>query len=118
MSGYSYTTISMHPGQSPRVGVSIYPDQHASVHYYPAGNDPHAFIGIDHCDAHVTIGTTQDTVITDAHVTFARSLFEAAARFLADCERLRDQHADKTDTTDQGDPVDLVTDQTAPGKAA
>ncbi|MGW4637060.1 hypothetical protein ACWEN6_00960 [Sphaerisporangium sp. NPDC004334] len=38
MSGYSYTTISMHPGQSPRVGVSIHPDEHARVTYYPAGD--------------------------------------------------------------------------------
>ncbi|RCG29089.1 hypothetical protein DQ384_22390 [Sphaerisporangium album] len=106
MSGYSYTTISMRPGQSPRVGVSIHPDEHVSVHYYPAEDDPHAFIGIDYGDAQVNIGTTKDTTVTDTHVKFARNLFEAAARFLADCERLRDQHTRQT------------TEQTTPEKAA
>ncbi|GII63486.1 hypothetical protein Skr01_35710 [Sphaerisporangium krabiense] len=112
MSGYSYTTISMHPGETARVGVSIYPDERASVRYYPAGDDPHAFIGIDYGDAQINIGTTQATKVTDAHVTFARALFDAAARFLTDCERWRDQHARQViDETAHDDTA-------APGKAA
>ncbi|MGW4637059.1 hypothetical protein ACWEN6_00955 [Sphaerisporangium sp. NPDC004334] len=54
----------------------------------------------------MNIGTTSDTTVTDTHVKFARDLFDAAARFLADCERLRDQHARQ------------ATDQTTPDKAA
>ncbi|GGL11605.1 hypothetical protein Sme01_41910 [Sphaerisporangium melleum] len=48
MSGYSYTTVSMHPGQSPRVGVSIHPDEHARVAYYPAGDSVRAFLSVDY----------------------------------------------------------------------
>ncbi|MET8160396.1 hypothetical protein ABZT47_28895 [Sphaerisporangium sp. NPDC005289] len=102
MSGYSYTTISIHPGESPRVGVSIHPDEHARVDYYAAGDSARAFLSVEYGGAWVNIGTTSDTTVTDTHVTFARTLFDAAARFLADCERLRDQH----------------TQQATPGKAA
>ncbi|MEU9890676.1 hypothetical protein [Sphaerisporangium sp. NPDC051011] len=44
--------------------------------------------------------------MSGTHVRFARELFESAARFLADCERLRDEYAEQ------------VPDQATPGKAA
>ncbi|MDH2429284.1 hypothetical protein [Sphaerisporangium sp. TRM90804] len=110
--GYSYTTISMRPGRSPVVDVSVYPDEHARVQYYPATDGPLAFLSVDHGDAKVNIGTTKHTTVTDAHVRFARDLFEAAARFLADCERLRDEHVGDSGDTGTG------TGQATPGKAA
>ncbi|MEV6979916.1 hypothetical protein AB0M95_01430 [Sphaerisporangium sp. NPDC051017] len=106
MSGYTYTTISMHPGKPPRVGVNIYPDDQGTVSYYPADGSARAFLAVDYAGAWVHIGTTSETTVTDTHVKFARDLLEAAARFLADCERLRDQHARQT------------TDQTTPDRAA
>ncbi|MEU9887072.1 hypothetical protein [Sphaerisporangium sp. NPDC051011] len=106
MNGYTYTTISMHPGNPAHVGVNIYPDQHASVRHYPVGDDARVFMSIDFDHTSVSIGTASDTTVTDTHVKFARDLFEAAARFLADCERLRDQHTRH------------ATDKATPGKAA
>ncbi|MFC6085799.1 hypothetical protein [Sphaerisporangium aureirubrum] len=100
MSGYSYTTITMEPDQAPRVAMHLYPDQHARMTYFPATDTPAAFILIEHAKAHLSIGTTSDTTITDAHVQFARDLYGAAAQFLADCERLRDDHATQTDQHD------------------
>jgi hypothetical protein len=101
MSGYSYTTISMEPGRDPRIGVFLYPDQHARVTYFPATDTPAARLLIDHDKAHLSIGTISSAPVTDAQVRFARDLFDAAARFLADCERLRDDHATQVDQHDQ-----------------
>ena len=95
--GYSYTTIRMTPHESPRVGMHIYPDEHARVSYFPVRDTPAAFLSIDFADAHVNIGLASETTVTDVHVKFARDLVAAAAGFLADCERLRDEQADRSD---------------------
>ncbi|MFG1879368.1 hypothetical protein ACGFIV_31470 [Sphaerisporangium sp. NPDC049003] len=112
MSGYTYTTIALEPGTAPRVSVSVYPDERARVSYFPPVIDTRAFLSVQHGDTGVFIGLTSDTVVSDTHVRFARELFESAARFLADCERLRDEHADHVEQVDQ------VPDQATPGKAA
>jgi hypothetical protein len=106
MKGYSYTTITMKPDASPRVSVYITPDERAQVQYFPVKKDPHPFVLVEYAGAQVSIGLNSDTQVTDTHVRFARGLFAAAAGFLADCERLRDQHAKQT------------SNQTAPDKAA
>jgi hypothetical protein len=93
VSGYSYTTISLAPRRTPRVGVSIYPDKSAEVEYYRATGDAQAFIRIEQGDMHVHIGTTKDTKVTDEHVQFSRQLVDAATGFLADCERLHTEQA-------------------------
>ncbi|WP_214411389.1 hypothetical protein [Sphaerisporangium fuscum] len=107
MSGYSYTTIRMEPGESPRVGVSIYPDETAMVRYFPSRDTPAAFIGIDFADSQISIGLTRDTTVTDVQVKFARELVDAAAAFLAGCERLRDERV-----------AGGSSEQATPGKAA
>lgn len=99
--GYSYTTITMKPGEAPRVHVSVYPDRHASVRYFTAQEDSRPIMALDHDGAHVTIGITRDMTVTDAHVDFARELASAAARFLAACEHLRDEHATRDDQAGQ-----------------
>jgi len=105
MSGYSYTTISMAPGQAPRVGVSIYPDDKAEIRYFPTTEDgSRAFIAIDHGPAHINIGLSNQTSVTDAHITFARNLVAAAVALLADCQRLKATDSNHTDDeTDQAD---------------
>ncbi|MGA4994300.1 hypothetical protein [Nonomuraea bangladeshensis] len=85
---YSYTVIRVRPDEEPRIGVSIYPDSSAQVTYYPAGKGSHAFIDIAFAATHVSIGTTRDTEVTAERVAFARELSDAAAAYLADCERL------------------------------
>ncbi|MEV0581303.1 hypothetical protein [Nonomuraea sp. NPDC050310] len=87
--GYSYTTISVRPGDEPRIGVSIYPDARARVEYYTANPEMHPFLSIEYGAAHVSIGATKTAKVTDEHVKFARQLLDAATAFLADCERLR-----------------------------
>jgi hypothetical protein len=106
MKSYSYTTITMTPDTSPRVSLFITPDERARVQYFPATDDPHAFVSVGYAGAQMSIGLTSDTQVTDMHVRFAADLLAAAAAFLADCERLRDEHAKQT------------SDQTAPDKAA
>jgi hypothetical protein len=88
MSGYSYTTISIDPGQQPQIGVSIYPDEHAEVTYYPAREKgSRAFIGITQADVNVRISLPDHTRVTGTQLAFARALFHAAAALLAHCER-------------------------------
>ena len=94
MTGYGYATITMKPDASPRVSLFITPGEHARVHYHAAQQDAHAFMSVEYAAAQMSIGLTSDTTVTDTHVRFARDLLSAAAGFLADCERLRDQHAD------------------------
>jgi hypothetical protein len=92
--GYSYTTISMQSGRSPYLNVTIYPDAHARVRYCPAENGKSScHVSIQHGDAMVAVGLTSDATVTPAQVDFARELFNAAAAFLADCERLAVAHA-------------------------
>ncbi|MEU8268829.1 hypothetical protein AB0B89_16855 [Sphaerisporangium sp. NPDC049002] len=93
MSGYSYTTISMEPGEFPTVGMHIYPDQRAEVRYFPATPTARPFLLVAHGQAQVTIGLTTQMAVTDAHVQFARALLSGVAAFVADCERLRDENA-------------------------
>ncbi|MEV7968305.1 hypothetical protein AB0O34_20320 [Sphaerisporangium sp. NPDC088356] len=93
MSGYGYTTITMKPDTSPRVSLYITPDEHARVFYHPSKEDPHAFVSVEYAGTQMSIGLTANTRVTDVHVRFARELLTAAAAFLADCERLRDEHA-------------------------
>ncbi|MFI7440796.1 hypothetical protein [Nonomuraea indica] len=87
MTGYSYTTISIDTGEEPRITVALHPDASARVAYYPT-NSSRPFIDIEHAGARVIIGTGPDAKVTEQHVTFARHLLDAAAAFLADCERL------------------------------
>ncbi|MFG1877057.1 hypothetical protein ACGFIV_19625 [Sphaerisporangium sp. NPDC049003] len=110
MKGYSYTTITMEPDEAPRVGMHVYPDEHARVSYFPARDTPASFVSVDFADSHLSIGLTAETTVTDMHVKFARGLLEAAAGFLADCERLRDEHATRIEhnTTEQASPAKVA----------
>ncbi|MEU8104594.1 hypothetical protein AB0C18_12835 [Nonomuraea muscovyensis] len=89
MIGYSYTTILVRPDEEPRIAVAIHPDERTRVEYYPAKEDSHAFPRVEYGPVAVTIGTRSQSQVTDEHVWVARQLFDAAAGFLADCERLR-----------------------------
>ncbi|NUW43642.1 hypothetical protein [Nonomuraea rhodomycinica] len=87
MSGYSYTTINVTSDGEPRIRVSLYPDERARVEYYPAERGC-PFLNIEHAGARVSIGLTHGSEVAEQHVRFARGLLDAAAAFLADCERL------------------------------
>ncbi|MEW9549712.1 hypothetical protein [Nonomuraea sp. NPDC050783] len=89
---YSYTVLSIRPGEEPRIDVSVYPDSSAQVTYHSIGDGFHASINIAFAATRLSIATTRDAEATAERVAFARQLSEAAAAFLADCERL---HADR-----------------------
>ncbi|GAA1272965.1 hypothetical protein GCM10009677_27660 [Sphaerisporangium rubeum] len=100
--GCSFTTITMRPGCAPRIGVHLYPDRYAEVNYFPATDSTAAFVSISHGGTSLSIGTASDATVTDAHVDFARKLACAAAQFLDNCERLRDEHATRDNHTGTG----------------
>ncbi|MGH3222579.1 MAG: hypothetical protein ACRDPY_28435 [Streptosporangiaceae bacterium] len=84
--GYTYTTISAHPGDPVRIGVSFYLDQDAWIVVPGAGTDkPH--LTIAHGDVSVHIGPRTDPV-TGEDARLARHLAEQAVTYAAEIERL------------------------------
>jgi hypothetical protein len=92
---YTYVTVIVEPGASPRVNLSYYTgdlDISASVI-----KDIRPYLSLHSPEGAVTISTSGAGPVTDRDVKVARQLVEAATRYLADCERLRDQ-IDQADT--------------------
>jgi hypothetical protein len=102
---YTYVTVSLTPGQSPDVNVSF----HDSAMWVRAcvvgGVRPYLTVSTDR--ANVSISTVGGGPVTDADVSSARQIFNAAATYLADCERLHAEQAAHRDQSDQ----DATTDQ-------
>ncbi|MFE3454802.1 hypothetical protein ACFXJ8_38355 [Nonomuraea sp. NPDC059194] len=81
---YTYLTLSMRPGEPSRVGVSFHTVElraHSCV-----GENGKPYFDLSTSEATVTVSTAGP--VTDQDLTIARDLFNAAARYLADCERL------------------------------
>ncbi|MFI7643161.1 hypothetical protein [Nonomuraea sp. NPDC049400] len=94
---YTYLTLSMQPGSSPRLHISF----HTADLHVRAGmlDKPRPYLEISSREANVSISTTGAGPVTDADLSTARLIFDAAARYLADCERLHtNQSATKTAT--------------------
>ncbi|MGW0202090.1 hypothetical protein [Nonomuraea sp. NPDC003201] len=96
---YTYVTLSMRPDDAPHLGVSFYTPR-LRVSSGLLLSNPRPFLEFTSHEAHVHISTTGAGRVTDADLATAREIFNAAARYLADCERLHtDQSAtDKTAT--------------------
>ncbi|WP_219509287.1 hypothetical protein [Nonomuraea ceibae] len=96
---YTYVTLSMRPDSEPRLAISFYtPGLRVS-----AGmlfNDPRPYLEIRSRDTDVHISTTGAGPVTSADLDTAREIFNAAARYLTDCERLRAEQS----ATDQATP--------------
>jgi len=95
---YTYVTLSMRPESTPQVGVSF----HTPGLKVCAGlllNKPRPYLEFSSHEANVHISTTGAGPVTDADLAIAREIFAAAARYLADCEQLHAEQADK-DATD------------------
>ena len=88
---YTHVTLSMEPDATPHVGVSF----HTADLRIRAGvlDQPRPFLRISSDEAAIWVSTTGAGGVTDADLHTARQLFEAAARYLADCERL---HSDQS----------------------
>ncbi|SDQ77681.1 hypothetical protein [Thermostaphylospora chromogena] len=104
---YTYVTVSIRPAEPSRVWVSFCtPELDARAGVLESGRP---FLDISSTAAGVTISTTGAGPVTAADLETARQIFNAAARYLADCERLH-----TTQATD-GDPA---TSSSAPGGEA
>ncbi|MEO3795793.1 hypothetical protein ABGB14_36775 [Nonomuraea sp. B10E15] len=99
---YTYVTLTMRPDSAPHLSISF----HTPGLRVSAGmlfNSPRPYLEISSRDTDVHISTTGAGPVTSADLDTAREIFNAAARYLADCERL---HAEQP-----------ATDQTATGAA-
>ncbi|WP_049558934.1 hypothetical protein [Nonomuraea sp. SBT364] len=95
---YTYLTCSLRPESTPHLGVSFYtPDLRVRAGILLS--NPRPYLEFSSPEAHVHISTTGAGPISDADLSLARDIFNAAARYLADCECLHAEQADK-DATD------------------
>ncbi|MFG1708693.1 hypothetical protein ACFLIM_36400 [Nonomuraea sp. M3C6] len=96
---YTYVTLSMRPDSAPHVGVSF----HTPGLRVSAGmllSNPRPYLEFSSSEADVHISTTAAGPVTDADLATAREIFNAAARYLADCERL---HVEPSATSKDAD---------------
>ncbi|MEU4228916.1 hypothetical protein AB0F17_31870 [Nonomuraea sp. NPDC026600] len=100
---YTHVNMCLTPGKAPRVGVSFHT---AQIHLYNLLVNGRPVLDLSSADATVSISTNGAGPVSDQDVTLARELFNAAARYLADCERL---HTDPSSS----DTTSKATDQTA-----
>ncbi|MEV4108127.1 hypothetical protein [Nonomuraea sp. NPDC049695] len=99
---YTYVTLSLRPESTPHVGVSFY-TPNLKVRAGLLLSNPRPYLEFSSHEANVHISTTGAGPVTDADLAIAREIFNAAARYLADCECL---HAEQSATTkDATDPA-------------
>ncbi|MFI6919961.1 hypothetical protein ACIBIZ_08405 [Nonomuraea spiralis] len=101
---YTYVTLSLEPESTPHVGVSF----HTPGLKVRAGlllSSPRPYLELYSHEANVHISTTGAGPVTDADLNTAREIFNAAARYLADCEQLHAEQADKDATEDTTGPA-------------
>ncbi|MGI5285830.1 hypothetical protein ACQEVF_21160 [Nonomuraea polychroma] len=95
---YTYVTLSMRPDTDPHVGVSFHTPR-LRVRTGMLLSNPRPYLELGSHEADVHLSTTGAGPVTDADLALARQIFNAAARYLADCECL---HAEQSaqDATD------------------
>ncbi|WP_433500212.1 hypothetical protein ACQP1K_07870 [Sphaerimonospora sp. CA-214678] len=88
---YTYVTVSIDSDGASRVGVSFYtPGLRVTAGVLESGRP---YLDISSKTADVSISTTGAGAVTSTDLEIARQLFNAAASYLADCERLHHQHS-------------------------
>ncbi|GAB3149258.1 hypothetical protein [Microbispora hainanensis] len=93
---YTYLTIAITSDERPRVNVGFYtPGLRADVRRLDSGRP---YLVLESDEAYVSISTTGAGPATANDVETARRIFDAAARYLADCEHM---HADQSADSDQ-----------------
>ncbi|MCC5579707.1 hypothetical protein IMZ11_29175 [Microtetraspora sp. AC03309] len=91
---YTYVAMSIDPGKPLRLGVSFYtPDLRVEASVLDSGRP---YLSIESNEADITVSTSGAGPVTTADLDIARQIFNAAARYLADCERLHDEHQSAT----------------------
>ncbi|MEV4159815.1 hypothetical protein [Nonomuraea dietziae] len=93
---YTYVTLSVQPDATPRLGVSFY----TAELRVRAGllDKPRPYLEFCTAEADVSISTTGAGSVSAADLATARQIFNAAARYLADCERLHTDQSAKAPT--------------------
>ncbi|MGI5485658.1 hypothetical protein [Microtetraspora malaysiensis] len=102
---YTYVMMSIDPGAPAYLAVSFHtPDLRVGASVLVSGRP---YLSIRSRDADITVSTSGAGPVTTADVEIARQIFNAAARYLADCERLHDeqQSADSSQVNASGDGV-------------
>ncbi|MEV4473394.1 hypothetical protein [Nonomuraea sp. NPDC049504] len=96
---YTYVTLSMQPDCAPHVGVSFHTPR-LKVRAGLLLSNPRPYLDFASHEANVHISTTGAGPVTEDDLTRARDIFNAAARYLADCEQLHAEQSakDATDT--------------------
>jgi hypothetical protein len=85
--GYTYTTLSAHPGEPVKVAVSFYLDQHAWIAACGTGTGrPH--LSVSHGDVSVSIAPARTGQVTGQDARLAREVADQAATYAAEVERL------------------------------
>ncbi|MGW2155613.1 hypothetical protein [Nonomuraea sp. NPDC001699] len=83
---YTYVTLSVEPNATPRLSVAFHTaDLHVRTGVLRKSRP---YLEISSTEANVSISTTGAGHVTDEDLRVAREIFNAAARYLADCERL------------------------------
>ncbi|MEU4572202.1 MULTISPECIES: hypothetical protein [Nonomuraea] len=84
LSPYTYVTVSMRPDKPSRFSIAFCSAELRARAWLGENGKP--CFDLDTSDASVTVSTSGP--VTDDDLTVARTIFNAAARYLADCERL------------------------------
>ncbi|MFI7440348.1 hypothetical protein [Nonomuraea indica] len=96
---YTYVTLSLGSTRTPRLGVSFHTGEVDVRARVIDGHCP--YLAFSTSEANVSISTTGGGSVTDPDLTLARAIFNAAARYLADCERLHTEQPATGKATDQ-----------------
>ncbi|MDP4501227.1 hypothetical protein [Nonomuraea turcica] len=91
LSPYTYVTVSLRPGQPSRFSIAFCSAELRARAWLGENGKP--CFDLDTQDASVTVSTSGP--VTDNDLTVAREVFNAAARYLADCERLHSGESGK-----------------------
>jgi hypothetical protein len=85
--GYTYTTLSAHPGEPVRIGVSFSLDDQAWITVCGAeAGRPH--LTVAHGDVSVRFAPCSSAEVTAQDARIARTLADQAASYAAEVERL------------------------------
>ncbi|MEV0234700.1 hypothetical protein [Nonomuraea sp. NPDC050786] len=97
---YTYVTLSMpRADQRSHLTVSFHTDE---VHVLARVIDERRpYLAFSTPEANFSVSTTGGGPVTDADLALAQDIFNAAARYLADCERLYTEQPATGKSTDQ-----------------
>ncbi|WP_067179899.1 hypothetical protein [Microtetraspora niveoalba] len=88
---YTYVTMSLSPGGPTYLGVSFHsPELRVRASVLTTGRP---YLDISSNTVTVTVSTTAAGPVTTADLDIARQIHRAAARYLADCERLHHEQS-------------------------